>query len=159
MTVTQAPSATPMLMRCGGHGGGVQGATARKFKARLPWLRARLMVTAAPITPGATPRAGADVHRMRKHYTEAARGAARLGTSEQASLRAAASRLGVAESTAYCWLRCVRRASPPVALVARHPIASRPSTVGPSFARLIRAADGDVGRMVVPGSPSALAAR
>jgi transposase-like protein len=81
---------------------------------------------------------------MRKHYTEAQRAALiDLVTSGQASLRAAAARLDVADSTAYYWLKRARRTGAAVALVLRrnHALAERRSSAPPTFARLVRPAD------------------
>jgi len=75
---------------------------------------------------------------MRKHYTEAQRAElVALVARGEASLRVAATRLGIPESTAYYWLKRSRR--PPVAVVvAKAPPRRRPITA-PGFARLVPA--------------------
>ena len=73
--------------------------------------------------------AGSDAARMPKHYTPSQRTELiRSVTTQHAPVRAAASRLGVTESTAYRWLR--DEGARPT------PAASRP----PTFARLVPAA-------------------
>jgi transposase len=76
---------------------------------------------------------------MRKHYTKGQRTALiDLATSGLAAPRAAAARLGVAESTAYYWLK---RARAPLALAVsgtRSP--ARPPRLS-HFARLIQVAE------------------
>ena len=79
---------------------------------------------------------------MRKHYTAAQRAALIDSvTTGQASLRAAASQLGVAESTAYYWLKRTGRNSPAAALATRggRPREGRQLPAPPIFARLVSA--------------------
>jgi transposase-like protein len=80
---------------------------------------------------------------MRKHYTEAQR-AALIGmvTTGQASLRGAAARLGVADSTAYYWVKRAKRTAAGALVVRRDRAVAEPQSVAPpTFARLVRAAD------------------
>lgn len=78
---------------------------------------------------------------MRKHYTEDQRTAlVELVTMGRATPRAAAAQLGVAESTAYYWLKRAGR-RPALALVhqvARTGSATRSRLAAPTFARLVR---------------------
>jgi transposase-like protein len=81
---------------------------------------------------------GTDTGRMRKHYTEAQRAElVALVARGEATPSAAAARLGVAESTAYYWLKRGRRRSG--ALVAGTP-RPRP-TAAPTFGRLVPATE------------------
>jgi len=77
---------------------------------------------------------------VRKHYTKAQRAELiDLVTSGQTTTRRAAARLGIAESTAYYWLK---RARGSLALAVRQ--AGAPRTIAktrPTFARLIPAAE------------------
>ena len=65
-----------------------------------------------------------------------------LVSSRQASLRAAAARLGVADSTAYYWFKRAKRTAAGALGVRRgRALAERESAITPTFARLVRAAD------------------
>jgi transposase len=77
---------------------------------------------------------------MRKHYTKAQRAELiDVVTSGQMTTRRAASRLGVAEPTAYYWLK---RAKEPLALAVRQTRSSRSvAKARPTFARLIPTAE------------------
>ena len=76
---------------------------------------------------------------MRKHYTETQRAElVALVARGEASPRVAATRLGVAESTAYYWLKRSRRL-PVAVVVAKAPPRAKP-TAAPGFARLVPAA-------------------
>jgi transposase-like protein len=81
---------------------------------------------------------------MRKHYTKTQRAElVDLVTSGRATPRAAAARLGVAESTAYYWLKREGR-SLALAVPAsgnRHVLAKAAPTITPTFARLVPAAE------------------
>ena len=80
---------------------------------------------------------------MRKHYTEAQRATlVDLVIKGQASARQAAAQLGVAESTAYYWIKRAGRSRSALALVARgkQQTLGQPPAATPRFARLIRAA-------------------
>lgn len=80
---------------------------------------------------------------MRKHYTDAQRAALiDMVTTGQASLRAAAARLGVADSTAYYWVKRVKRTAAGALVVRRDRAFAEPQSVPPpTFARLVRPAD------------------
>jgi transposase-like protein len=78
---------------------------------------------------------------MRKHYTEAQRAElVELVTTGRATIRGAAARLGVADSTAYYWI--TRTGQPRVRLAVSRsrqpPDTPRP---GPTFARLVRSTE------------------
>jgi transposase-like protein len=77
---------------------------------------------------------------VRKHYTKAQRAELiDLVTSGQTTTRRAAARLGVAESTAYYWLK---RARGSLALAVRQTGSSRTiAKTRPTFVRLIAAAE------------------
>jgi transposase len=77
---------------------------------------------------------------VRKHYTKAQRAELiDLVTSGQTTTRTAAARLGVAESTAYYWLK---RARGSLALAVRRTGSPRAvAKARPTFARLIPAAE------------------
>jgi transposase-like protein len=88
----------------------------------------------------ATRARGTDPGRMRKHYTEAQRAElVALVTRGEATPRAAAERLRVAESTAYYWLK---RSGRPPALRTAGTKSRRPRpTTAPAFARLVPATE------------------
>jgi transposase-like protein len=79
---------------------------------------------------------------MRKHYTEAQRTALLdLVSSGQASLRVAAARLGVADSTAYYWIKRAKRTAAGALVVRRDcALVERTPATTPTFARLVRTA-------------------
>jgi transposase-like protein len=82
---------------------------------------------------------GTDPGRMRKHYTEAQRAElVALVARGEATPCAAAARLGVAESTAYYWLK--RSGHPAVRIAATTSRPPRP-TAAPTFARLVPATE------------------
>jgi transposase-like protein len=87
---------------------------------------------------------------MRKHYTEAQRAElVALVARGEATPRAAAARLHVAESTAYYWLK--RNGRHPVALIAATPRRPRP-IAAPAFARLVPATEASPAIMVRVGA-------
>jgi transposase len=98
----------------------------------------------------ATSGRGTDPDRMRKHYTEGQRAELiALVARGEAAPRAAAARLGVAESTAYYWLRRGGRHSVALIAGARRP---RPKPItAPAFARLVRATEASPAIMVRVG--------
>jgi transposase-like protein len=88
----------------------------------------------------ATSARGADPGRMRKHYTEAQRAElVALVARGEATPRAAAERLHVAESTAYYWLK--RSGRHPAARIAATTSRRPRPAAGPAFARLVPATE------------------
>ena len=76
---------------------------------------------------------------MRKHYTESQRVAlVDLVTTGRATAREAATQLGVAESTAYYWLKRARQSRSAMTLVPRSTPRSAVRQPTPTFARLVR---------------------
>ena len=80
---------------------------------------------------------------MRKHYTEAQRATlVDLVIHGRASARQAAAQLGVAESTAYYWIKRAGRSRAALALVprSRQQTQDQQPVATPRFARLVRGA-------------------